>query len=92
MDIKGLIIFIITGGVVGWLAGTFLKDKDWSIGLLGDIAVGIIGGVTGGLLFRLLVTASGGGIIVSIITATLGAIGLLYVIDLLKYRKESSVE
>jgi len=89
MNITAWIILIVTGGVVGWLAGAFLED--WSIGLLGDICIGIIGGVSGGLLFRLLVIASGGGVIVSMITATFGAIGLLYVIGLLKYRKESSV-
>jgi uncharacterized membrane protein YeaQ/YmgE (transglycosylase-associated protein family) len=89
-NITGWLILIVTGGVVGWLVGAFLKD--WSIGLLRDICIGIIGGVAGGLLFRLLVTASGGGVIVSMIAATLGALGLLYVIGLLKYRKASSVQ
>ena len=89
MNVAGLIILIVTGGVVGWLAGAFIKD--WSIGIFGDIFIGIIGGVAGGLLYRLLVIASGGGIIVSMVTAALGALGLQYVIGLLKYRKESSV-
>ncbi len=90
MNITGLVILIVIGGVVGWLGGAFLKDL--SIGLLGDICIGIIGGVAGGVLFRLLVIASGGGIIVSTITASFGALGLQYVIGLLKYRNESSVQ
>ena len=53
MNITGLIILIVTGGVVGWLAGSFIKD--WSIGILGNIFIGIIGGVVGGLMYRLLV-------------------------------------
>jgi uncharacterized membrane protein YeaQ/YmgE (transglycosylase-associated protein family) len=89
MNIIGLIILVITGGAVGWLSGVFMKD--WSIGLLGDIFIGIIGGVAGGLLYRIIVIASGGGIIVSMVTAALGSLGLKYAIGLLKYRKDSSV-
>ncbi len=88
MNITGLIILIVVGGVIGWLTGAFMKD--WSIGLSKDILIGVIGGVAAGFLFRLLGIASGGGFIVSMITAAVGAIGLLYVIALLKYRKESS--
>ena len=90
MNIIGLIILAVTGGTIGWLTGAFIKG--WSIGVFGDIFIGIIGGVAGGLLYRLLVIASRGGIFVSMITAALGAIGLQYVIGLLKYPKSSPVK
>jgi uncharacterized membrane protein YeaQ/YmgE (transglycosylase-associated protein family) len=44
----------------------------------------------GGFMFRLLVIAAGG-LIGSMVTAIVGAVGLLYVIGLFKNRKESSI-
>ena len=40
--------FIIIGAVAGWLAGTLMKGGGF--GLLGDIVVGILGGIIGGWL------------------------------------------
>jgi uncharacterized membrane protein YeaQ/YmgE (transglycosylase-associated protein family) len=88
MDITGFIIFLVIGGVAGWLAGTIMKGGGF--GLLGNILIGIAGGIVGGFLFRLLVIAAGG-LIGSMVTAIVGAVGLLYVIGLFKNRKESSI-
>jgi uncharacterized membrane protein YeaQ/YmgE (transglycosylase-associated protein family) len=57
--------------------------KGGGFGLLGNIAVGIIGGVVGGFLFRLLAIAAGG-LIGSIVTATVGAVVLLFLVGLFK--------
>jgi uncharacterized membrane protein YeaQ/YmgE (transglycosylase-associated protein family) len=88
MDITGFLIFLIIGGVAGWLAGTIMKGGGF--GLPGNILIGIVGGIVGGFLFRLLVIAAGG-LIGSMVTAIVGAVGLLYVIGLFKNRKESSI-
>ena len=56
MDITGFIIFLVIGGVAGWLAGTIMKGGGF--GLLGNILIGIAGGIVGGFLFRLLVIAA----------------------------------
>ena len=88
MDITGLVIFLVIGGVAGWLAGTIMKGGGF--GLPGNILIGIVGGIVGGFLFRLLVIAAGG-LIGSMVTAIVGAVGLLYVIGLFKNRKESSI-
>ena len=64
--------------------------KGGGFGLLGNILIGIAGGIVGGFLFRLLVIAAGG-LIGSMVTAIVGAVGLLYVIGLFKNRKESSI-
>ena len=88
MDFTGLVIFLVIGGVAGWLAGTIMKGGGF--GLLGNILIGIVGGIVGGFLFRLLVIAAGG-LIGSMVTAIVGAVGLLYIIGLFKNRKESSM-
>jgi len=81
MDIRGLLIFLATGAVAGWLAGTIMKGGGF--GLLGNILIGIIGGVVGGFLLRMLAMAAGG-IVGSIVTATVGAVALLFLIGLIK--------
>ena len=43
--------FILIGIAAGWLAGQFMKGGGY--GILGDLVVGVIGGVLGGLLFRM---------------------------------------
>jgi uncharacterized membrane protein YeaQ/YmgE (transglycosylase-associated protein family) len=81
MDIKALIIFLAIGAVAGWLAGTLMKGGGF--GLLGNIIVGIIGAGVGGLVFGLL-GISAGGLVGSIVTATVGAVLLLFLVGLIK--------
>lgn len=83
MDINQIIAFIIIGGVAGWLAGLILKGGGF--GLVGNIIVGIVGAVLGGWLFGLLGISIGGGEWLGpIVTATVGALVLLFVIGLIK--------
>jgi len=82
MNITGLIIFLAIGAVAGWLAGRLMKGGGF--GLLGDIVVGILGSVAGGYLFGLLGISAGGGLAGSIVTATVGAMVLLFLIRLIK--------
>ena len=44
----GLFTWLVVGVIVGWLAGIVIKGK--SFGLLGNIAVGIVGALKGGWL------------------------------------------
>ena len=44
-----LIVSLIIGGVVGYLSGIFIKER--SLGLLGNIIVGMTGGVLGIIIF-----------------------------------------
>jgi len=81
MDISSLILFLVIGAGAGWQAGEIMKGG--GLGLAGNILIGIIGGVIGGFLYRLLAIAAGG-LIGSIATATLGALVLLFVIGLCK--------
>ncbi len=82
MDITALVIFLAIGAAAGWLAGTLMKGGGF--GLLGNIVVGILGAVLGGYIFSLLGIAAGGGLIGSILTATVGAAVLLFIVKLIK--------
>jgi uncharacterized membrane protein YeaQ/YmgE (transglycosylase-associated protein family) len=81
MDLTSLLIFLAIGAVAGWLAGVLMKGGGF--GLLGDIVVGVIGAFIGGYLFGLL-GVQAGGLIGAIITATVGAVALIFVVRLLK--------
>ena len=76
-DLLGLIII---GAAAGYGAGHVMKGKGF--GLLGNIAVGVAGAVLGGFLFSLL-----GGLLAKLITAFVGAIVLLWLIDYFKGKK-----
>jgi len=81
MDITGLVIFLAIGAVAGWLAGNLMKGGGF--GLLINIVIGIIGAALGGFVFGLL-GISAGGLTGSIVTATAGAMLLLFIVDLIK--------
>ena len=74
--------FILIGAAAGWLGGKFMKGTGF--GLLGNIVVGIIGGFLGGFLFGVFGLSSDGSMIGSLVTATVGAIVLLYIVKLVK--------
>lgn len=81
MTITGLIIFLALGAFAGWLAGLIMKGRGF--GVIVNIVVGIVGAVVGGYLFSFFGIAMGG-LIGSIITATVGAVVLLGIIGLFK--------
>ncbi|UCB55963.1 MAG: GlsB/YeaQ/YmgE family stress response membrane protein [Thiotrichales bacterium] len=81
MDVTGFILFLLIGAIAGWLAGKLMRGGGF--GLIGNIAIGIIGAVIGGFVFGMLgITASG--LLGSIVTATAGAVLLLFLVDLIK--------
>lgn len=81
MDITNLLWFVLIGFVAGWIATRLMRKS--SIGLLGNIIVGILGAVIGGYIFDFL-RISANGLIGSLVTAIVGAIVLLYLIRLAK--------
>lgn len=78
----GIIIWLIVGGVVGWLASLVMRT-DAQQGILLNIVVGIVGAFLAGLLL-------GGGTINETITlesflySLLGAIVLLAIVNLIR--------
>lgn len=76
-----LLGFLLIGLVAGWLAGQIMKGKGF--GLAGNLVIGIIGAMLGGVLFRFVGLASRGAL-GSLVTATVGAVVLLWVAGQLK--------
>ncbi|MDQ4421142.1 GlsB/YeaQ/YmgE family stress response membrane protein [Sphingobium sp. DEHP117] len=78
----GLIIWLIVGGVVGWLASLLMRT-DAQQGILLNIVVGIVGAFLGGLIF-------GGGTIndgislASFLVSLVGAVILLALVNLVR--------
>lgn len=78
----GLIGWILIGGVAGWV-GSKITGTDAQIGLLLNIAVGVVGGVIGGFLLRAMgVNVDGRGLLLSFLTCLLGAVILLAIVKL----------
>ncbi|WP_281322841.1 GlsB/YeaQ/YmgE family stress response membrane protein [Flavobacterium aestivum] len=73
--------FLLIGAISGWLGGQLWKGSGF--GLLGNIIVGILGGIFGGWLAGNL-GIGGGGLLWQIIIAAVGAWILLFIISLLK--------
>uniref|UniRef100_UPI0040579792 GlsB/YeaQ/YmgE family stress response membrane protein n=1 Tax=Candidatus Electronema sp. TaxID=2698783 RepID=UPI0040579792 len=77
-----LIIFLCIGALAGWIAGRLMKGSGF--GLLGNMAVGIIGAVIGGWTFSQLGISVANGFIGSLVTSVAGASILLFFVGLFK--------
>ena len=82
MGIEDIIVWLIVGGIAGWLAGMVVKGGGF--GLLGDIIVGIVGAVIAGWLLPFLHINLGTGMVAAIIDAFIGAVILLLLVKLVK--------
>jgi len=71
-----LLYWLIVGGIAGWLTGHFMKGRGY--GVMGDIVIGLVGGVIGGWLMGPLGIRSGG-IVTDIVVAFIGAVILVFV-------------
>jgi len=78
----GFIVWLIVGGIVGWLASMIMRTNAQQ-GLLLNIVVGIVGAFIAGLIF-------GGGTInqgislTSVLVSLVGAVILLAVVNLFR--------
>jgi uncharacterized membrane protein YeaQ/YmgE (transglycosylase-associated protein family) len=76
----GLLVWLVVGGVAGWLA-SIVMETHHKKGLLLDITVGILGAVVGGAIFDLLGIAGVVGFdLWSLFVAFIGALILLGVL------------
>jgi len=79
----GLILWLVIGGVIGWLASILMRT-DAQQGILLNVVVGIVGAFIGGLIF------SGGSInnsslnLYSFLVSLLGAVVLLAIVNLVR--------
>lgn len=78
----GIILWLVIGGVVGWLASMIMRT-DAQQGVLLNIVVGVVGAFVGGLIFN------GGTInqvltVNSFIVSLIGAVILLAIVNLVR--------
>jgi uncharacterized membrane protein YeaQ/YmgE (transglycosylase-associated protein family) len=84
----GIISWLVVGAIAGYIAGYFVKG-DESLGVIGHVALGIVGGLVGGFLAGII---SGGtdyttGInITTIVVAVIGAVILVAGYNLIRGR------
>ena len=82
----GFLIWLIVGGIVGWLASLIMRT-DGQQGILLNVIVGIVGAFLGGLIISPLVgvgTINDGISIGSIVVSLVGAIVLLAIVNLFR--------
>lgn len=87
----GIIVWLIVGGICGWLASIIMK-RDAQQGIFLNIIVGIVGAVLAGWLISPLVgvgTINDGITIGSFLVSLLGAVLLLFIVNLIT-RKSSA--
>jgi uncharacterized membrane protein YeaQ/YmgE (transglycosylase-associated protein family) len=73
-----LIWFLLIGLIAGWLASQIMKGQ--SLGTANNMIVGVLGAIFGGFLFRI-IGLEATNIIGSLITSTLGAVLVLYLLS-----------
>ena len=83
----GLILMLIVGGVLGWIASMIMRT-DAQQGIFLNVVVGIVGAILGGLLFGELVggasITSGALDFRSLLVSLLGAIVLLAIVNMFR--------
>lgn len=82
-----IILWIIFGGLAGWIA-TIIVGNDAGFGIAGNVVVGIIGAFLGGWIADKLGIGGRPGVdrptnFISFITAILGAVALLILLNLI---------
>ncbi len=77
----GIIYGIIIGGIAGWLAGQLKKGSGF--GLFGNIAVGILGGFVGSLVFGIF-GIEDTNMLGTILISTAGAVIFLTILNVFK--------
>jgi uncharacterized membrane protein YeaQ/YmgE (transglycosylase-associated protein family) len=82
---EGIIISLILGAIAGWLGGQLYKGS--GLGLIGNIVAGILGGFIGYWGLGKLGISLGSGYIGYILTAAIGAVVLLALLNLLIKKK-----
>lgn len=79
------IIFLAIGGLAGWIAG--LLTQGTGFGILRNVIIGVIGSVIGGWLFSFLKIEIRSDLIGKIVTASAGALILLWLAKSVTSRK-----
>lgn len=80
-----LIIALIVGGVIGWLASLVMKTNS-QMGIIANVVVGVVGSALGRLLASVIGLAAYGPI-ASFLVSVLGAMALIFILKKLRFLK-----
>jgi uncharacterized membrane protein YeaQ/YmgE (transglycosylase-associated protein family) len=80
-DTESLVILLLVGLIAGWLAGQLIRGRGF--GMLLNIVIGVIGAYLGGIIFRA-VGVGGAGMLWMIVSATVGALVLVFFLNALR--------
>ncbi len=83
---ESLLVTLLVGGVVGWLAGLVMRGSGY--GIIGDVIVGLVGAYVGSWLFQWmrLTVNLGNPILNKAVVALVGAVILLLLVGLFRPR------
>ena len=79
----GIILWLIVGGVIGWLASNIMRT-DAQQGIFLNIVVGVVGAFIGGLIFAGGSINNAGLTLTSFLVSLLGAVVLLAIVNLVR--------
>lgn len=79
----GIILWLVVGGIVGWLASMIMRT-DGQQGILLNIVVGIVGAFLAGLVFSGGTINDGALNLTSILVSLVGAVVLLAIVNLVR--------
>ena len=83
-DHRGILAWLFIGLLAGWLAGKISRGSGY--GCLTDVVLGLVGSLLGGWIFTRL-GILGGGFIISLAAATLGAVILVSIVHLFFHKR-----
>ena len=72
MEFGMFVAWVVVGLFAGWLAGFVMRGGGY--GLIGDMVLGLVGSVVGGWIFRALGASAGGGLVLTVFVAFVGAV------------------
>lgn len=88
--VDGLLWSILIGGVAGWLAGQILRGRGF--GILWNIIIGVVGGALANVVIGVIslvgISVTPWSLVGRLITATLGAILLIYLLQWLRLSRK----
>ena len=76
----GFIAWIVLGGIAGWIA-SMIMNRDESMGIIANIAAGVVGGLLGGWILSAFVDVQSKGWFFSFLTCIFGAVLVLWILN-----------
>jgi uncharacterized membrane protein YeaQ/YmgE (transglycosylase-associated protein family) len=87
IDFAALVVWLIVGGLGGYIAGMLIKMRQSGFGVVGNIVIGLVGALIGGFLFDFFNISVAGDVSISaddVIAAIVGSMILIIVLAFIR--------